>query len=372
MALTDKKRNKVVVAMSGGVDSSVAAALLVKQGFDVTGVSMKLWPNEFCGMEKPKSCCSTRDLADARFVAGQLKIPFYAIDLSEKFKKEVIDYFSKEYCSGRTPNPCIVCNEKIKFGALLKKAQELGADFIATGHYANIGYDNKNKRFTLKEGKDKVKDQSYVLFGLNQEQLSKIIFPLGDYLKNDIREISKKLKLRTSDKKESQEICFVWDNNYPEFLKKHYCVKSKPGKIVDKTGKILGEHPGFMFFTIGQRKGLNLGGNKEPMYVTSIDAKNNRLVAGTKNELKKKILFADNINWIRHDVGNRHACSLQSPIKVKAKIRYNHPKAEVTVYPEPDGSVKVVFSKKQSAITPGQAIVFYKGDEVLGGAWIRS
>jgi len=372
-----KMRHKVVIAMSGGVDSSVAAALLVKKGYNVIGVSMKLWPLDLCGKEKPKSCCSTKDLNDARFVASQLGIPFYAIDLSKEFKRDVMDYFSAEYASGRTPNPCILCNEKIKFGALFKKAKKLQADFIATGHYAKIDYDRKRKRFSLKEARDKKKDQSYALFGLNQSQLPEIIFPLGGYTKKEVRGISKKLKLKTADKKESQEICFIWDNSYPEFLKSNYGVKPKPGDIVDKSGNVLGRHPGFMFFTIGQRRGLNLGGNKEPMYVTDIDAKNNRITVGYKQDLEKNTLFADGINWIDYPgVGAGRDLPLQSPLKVKAKIRYNHKAAPAVVYPvtfrprRPE-AVKVVFDKPQSAITPGQAVVFYKGDSVLGGGWIR-
>lgn len=359
---------RVAVAMSGGVDSSVAAALLVKKGYDVVGISMKLWPAEFCGREKPKSCCSTKDLADARFVAGQLKIPFYAVNFSKEFKSDVMDYFAAEYAAGRTPNPCIACNNKIKFGTLLKKAEELRADYIATGHYAKIAYDKKSKKFILKQAKDRTKDQSYVLFGLNQKQLSRTIFPLGDYKKKEVRRLSKRLGLKTADKKESQEICFIWDNDYPEFLKKRYGIKPKAGYIVDKNGDILGEHPGFMFFTIGQRRGLGLGGNKEPMYVTDIDAKNNKITAGPREELKKDTLFAENLNWINYpNVGAGRDLPLQSPLKVKAQIRYNHKAAPAVVYP--DG--RVVFSKPQEAVTPGQAVVFYKGEKVMGGGWIR-
>ena len=347
--------------MSGGVDSSVVAALLVKAGYDVIGISMKLWPKEFCGRQKAKSCCSTKDIADARFVAGQLGIPFYAIDLSKEFKKEVMDYFCKEYTKGRTPNPCIVCNSKIKFGRLFSKAKELKADYIATGHYANIGYDRKTKRFILRQGKDKVKDQSYVLFGLTQQQLKSTLFPLGKYLKSEVREISRSLELRTAEKKESQEICFIWNNDYADFLKKQYGIKPKPGEIVTREGKILGKHPGFMFFTIGQRKGLGLGGNKRPLYVTDIDAKRNRLTVGPKEDLRKNVLLADNLNWIGRPT-----------MTVKAKIRYNHLFADATLVPlRKWNKVKVVFKEPQSAITPGQAVVFYKGDEVIGGGWIR-
>lgn len=368
----EKNKKRIAVAMSGGVDSSVAAALLCKAGYDVVGVSMKLWPKDFCGKQKSKSCCSTRDLADARFVAGQLGIPFYAFDMSKGFQKEVIDYFCKEYISGRTPNPCIVCNNKIKFDSLLEKVKELGIDYIATGHYANTGYSKKSQRFLLKRGLDKSKDQSYVLFGLRQDQLKSIIFPLGKYLKSEVRNISKKFALKVAQKPESQEICFIWDNNYPEFLKSYFGVKPLPGKIITKSGKILGNHPGIIFYTIGQRRGLGLGGSKNPLYVTGIDVKNNNLIVGSKEDLKSKILFADNINWINYpNVGANGYSPLHSPLKVKAKIRYNHPMADVVVYSESKNSVKVVFEQPQSAITPGQAVVFYKGEEVLGGGWIR-
>jgi len=366
------KKPRVVVAMSGGVDSSVAAALLVKKGFDAIGVSMKLWPSEFCGRQKPKSCCSTRDLEDARFVAGSLGIPFYAFDLSKEFKKEVMDYFCREYSLGRTPNPCIVCNNKIKFSKLFEKAKELDADYLATGHYARVSYDSKNKRYTLKQGKDKGKDQSYVLFGLRQDQLASTIFPLAGFLKSEVRQLSKKFGLKTAEKKESQEICFIWDNDYPGFLRTKYGLKPEAGKIVNKDGKVLGSHSGVINFTIGQRKGLGLGGSKKPLYVTDIDANENRIIVGGLEDLEKDTLFADDVNWINYPgVGARHAVPLQAPIKVKAKIRYNHTPAAAVVTPVTASSVKVVFDKPQSAITPGQAVVFYKGDEVLGGGWIR-
>lgn len=367
----DKARRKprVIVAMSGGVDSSAAAALLCKAGCDVVGISMKLWPKEFCGRERAKSCCSTRDLADARFVAGQLGIPFYALDFSGEFKKEVMDYFCEEYVNGRTPNPCIACNNKIKFGWLMKKARQLNADYIATGHYANVGYDRKIGRHILSQGRDKSKDQSYFLFGLTQKQLGGALFPLGKYLKSEVRVICKKMGLKVAQKQESQEICFVWDRDYPKFLKENYRIKPSPGDIVSKDGRVLGRHQGVIFFTVGQRKGLGLGGKKEPLYVLEIDVKNNRLIVGQKEELKKRVLFADGVIWARYpNTGPRHP---SRPIKIKAKIRYNHPLSGAVVHPVPGGRTRVIFDKPQSAITPGQAVVFYKGEEVFGGGWIR-
>lgn len=364
-----RRKPRVVVAMSGGVDSSVAAALLCKAGCDVVGISMKLWSKEFCGRERAKSCCSTKDLADARFVAGQLGIPFYALDFSNEFKKEVMDYFCEEYVNGRTPNPCIACNNKIKFGWLLKKARQLKADYIATGHYANVGYDRRIKRHILSQGRDKSKDQSYFLFGLTQRQLGCALFPLGKYLKSEVRDICKRLGLKVAQKQESQEICFIWDSDYPKFLKERYSISPTPGDIITKDGRVLGRHRGVIFFTIGQRKGLGLGGKKEPLYVLEIDVKNNRLIVGPKEELRKKTLLAGGISWIRYS--NTGAHCPKSPIKIKARIRYNHPLSGAVVHPAPDGKARVVFDKPQSAIAPGQAVVFYKGEEVLGGGWIR-
>lgn len=357
-------KKRVVVAMSGGVDSSVAAELLCRAGYDVIGISIKFWTKEFCAKGKPKSCCSAKDLSDARFVAGQLGIPFYAVDLSKQFKEEVMDYFCKEYSTGRTPNPCIVCNNKIKFGSLLRKAKELDADYIATGHYAKVCYNKKSRRFVLKRGKDRAKDQSYVLFGLRQGQLELTILPLGSYLKSEVRQISKKLGLKVAEKPESQEICFVWDNNYPEFLKNTYGIKPEPGRIITEDGKFLGTHPGVIFFTIGQRRGLGLGGNKGPLYVVGIDVKKNLVIVGGREELKKKVLFADGLNWMSIK-------KLEKAVAVKAKIRYNHQPAPAVIHPQGEASVKVIFDRPQSAITPGQAAVFYRGDVLLGGGWIR-
>lgn len=357
-------KKRVVVAMSGGVDSSVAAALLCRAGYDVIGISIKFWAKEFCAKGKPKSCCSTKDLSDARFVAGQLGIPFYAVDLSKQFKEEVMDYFCKEYSTGRTPNPCIVCNNKIKFGSLLRKAKELDADYIATGHYANLRYDKNTQRPVLKTAKDKSKDQSYVLFGLTQEQLKSALFPLGGYLKKEVKALAKEFGFKAWEKPESQDICFIWDEDYAGFLQKRCGIKPQPGRIVTKEGKTLGSHRGTIFFTVGQRRGLNLGGLKRPLYVTAIDAARNLVVAGTQEELAGKEFLADGLNWVS-------IAQPKQPFEAKVKIRYNHPAADAVVYPQKKGAVRVVFKQAQSAITPGQAAVFYKGDEVVGGGWIR-
>ncbi len=355
-----KTRKRVVVAMSGGVDSSVAAALLLKQGYEVIGITLKLWPKTLCGQKQPRSCCSLQDIEDARSVAQKLKIPFYVLNIEKEFEKQVIDYFCRDYASGRTPNPCIICNHKIKFGTLLKKALELGADYVATGHYAKVVFDKKVKRFVIKEGKDKTKNQSYVLFGLDQNQLSHCLLPVGSYLKKEVREMALKFQLKPHQKPDSQEICFILSNDYHKFLKDRLNGRIKPGNIIDKTGRILRAHNGVCFYTIGQRKGLGAFG--QPMYVTNINAKDNTITVGVEKDLKKKEFLVDNLNWLIKPAAN---------LKIKAKIRYNHPKSDALVKLMADNSAKVIFSKPQSSITPGQAAVFYKNDIVIGGGWIK-
>ncbi len=338
---------KVLIAMSGGVDSSVAAALLVEEGYEVIGVTMRIW----------------RSVEDAKNVAKRLRISHYTLNLEKEFEQRVIKKFCLEYSNGRTPNPCIICNQRIKFDNLLKKASAIGADFIATGHYARVGYDDEKHRYILKEAKDKSKDQSYVLFSLSQPQLARTIFPLGDYTKAKVRSLAKKLGLRVFNKGDSQEICFIDDNDYHRFLRERIGGHIKPGHIVDKEGNILGEHKGVSFFTVGQRRGLGIA-KGAPLYVIDIDKVNNRVIVGGAEDLKKDELEAFGLNWIAIE-------RLNGQLRLRAKIRYRHPKAWATISSLADSYVRVKFDRLQSAITPGQAVVFYDEDVVVGGGWIR-
>ena len=347
------RKERVVVAMSGGVDSSVATALLKKSGFDVVGVFMKLWPSF--------------DEKRAQRAAKKLGIPFYVFNFEKEFKKKVVDYFLAEYRAGRTPNPCVVCNKEIKFGLLFKKALSLDADYIATGHYARI----QETKYKLLKGKDKNKDQSYFLWKLNQKMLEKILFPVGDYTKTEVRKLAKKFKLPVLNIPESQEICFV-QTTISNFFKKY--LKTKLGKIVDKEGETIGKHLGLHFYTIGQRRGIELSGPAfarlwrasagKPFYVLDKDLKKNVLIV-TKNEkdLYKKELIAKNVNWVSGK-------EPKMPLKVKARIRYRHSEVSATIKKQKNGRIKVVFSRAQRAVTPGQSVVFYKGQELLGGGMI--
>jgi tRNA-specific 2-thiouridylase len=342
---------KVAVAMSGGVDSSVAAALLKQQGHEVIGVTMKLADNKN----------NQNAITDARKVTEKLGIPHHVVDLHDIFKRTIIADFCREYSLGRTPNPCVLCNRHIKFGILWEKAKGLGADFLTTGHYARI---EKTKRgvYLLKKGKDKHKDQSYFLCQLTQEQLERSLFPIGDLIKDRVRKIAKEMGLPVASRPESQEICFVADDDHARFLKEHYRGEIKMGPILDWQGKKLGEHKGIMFYTIGQRKGLGITAT-EPLYVTAIEPEKNAIIAGTKEQTYSSELIADNINWITESMSKK-------PIKVKTRIRYRHPEAESTVSIIDENSVQVKFAKPQMAITPGQAVVFYDGDTVIGGGRI--
>lgn len=343
--------------MSGGVDSSVAAALLKRDGFDVVGVFMKFWSEG--GSEIKNKCCSSESEKRARRVAKILKIPFYALNFEKEFKKRIVDYFLKENKKGVTPNPCVVCNKEIKFGLLLEKALELDADFIAMGHYARIKKDERGAH--LLKGRDAEKDQSYFLWKLNQKQLKHVLFPVGSCTRSEVEKLAKKFKLPFSGVKKSQEICFI-PNTVEDFLRRH--LKSKAGKIITKEGKTIGEHQGLWFYTIGQRKGIGLPGG--PYYVMDKDLKKNLLLV-TKNEkdLFKKELIAKNINWI---LGKEPKLSL----KVSAKIRYRHKSTLAKIYPHTaHATYRIRFERHQRAVTPGQSIVFYKGRELLGGGIIN-
>ncbi|MCM8790421.1 MAG: tRNA 2-thiouridine(34) synthase MnmA [Candidatus Omnitrophica bacterium] len=354
---------KIVVGMSGGVDSSLAAAILKKKGYDVIGMTFRMWPKEECGNAAGRACCSLESIARARQVAFDLGIPYYVTDLSEDFKKDVIDYFCNEYLRGRTPNPCVVCNEKIKFGRMLEKATSLGASLIATGHYARIGIEKVTGKYLLREGKDKERDQSYFLFSLSQDQLRHTLFPLGGILKKEARRLAKKMRLKTYDAISSQDVCFTGGQGYAEYIKRRTGVEIRKGDIVDGDGKVLGSHKGIPFYTIGQRRGLGIT-HAEPLYVVGLDIDRNRIIVGTKKAVMKKRLVAENVKWIAID-------GIGKPMRVMAKIRYNHKKARATVTSGGGDTVTVEFDEPQEAPTPGQAVVFYDKDVVLGGGWIR-
>lgn len=351
---------KVVVAMSGGVDSSVAAHFLVEQGYEVIGLFMRLGIDKLDAITRTKVCCSLEDANDARTVADQLGIQFHVLNFKDAFDR-IIDSFCTEYLNGRTPNPCILCNQDLKFGKLLDFARMLNADYIATGHYARV--EKSAGRYLLKKGMDSRKDQSYVLFSLTQDQLSRTLFPLGMATKDSVRQVARDLNLKTKDKPESQDICFVLDNNYHTLLYERFGDRITTGLLKDTKGNVLGRHPGAPFFTIGQRKGLGIALGT-PRYVIDINPQENTVVIGTDDELLDDELVASTINWISTD-------KLEAPRKIQAKIRYNHVPADATVYPYESDTVRVVFKEPQRAITPGQAVVFYDDDTVVGGGWIE-
>lgn len=356
-------KKTIVVAMSGGVDSSLAAALLKKEGHDIIGITFRMWPKEECISPSARACCSLEAVTRARAVAGGLGIPYYVVDFSAEFKQEVIDYFCAEYIRGMTPNPCVLCNEKIKFGKLLEKARSLGASSIATGHFADISFDNCRGRYILKEGKNSPGEQSYFLFSLSQEQLSRAIFPLSGLTKDDTRSLAKKLGILTYDTASSQDVCFTQGVDYAEYISKKTGMRMSCGDIEDVFGRIVGRHKGIPFYTIGQRRGLGIA-HKEPLYVVSIDRENNRVVVGSKKDVLRRGLIADRVNWIAVE-------GIERPVRASVKIRYNHRKADSTLTKIDDHTVRVEFDEPQEAPTPGQAAVFYDKEVVLGGGWIR-
>ena len=362
MGKRDIKR--VVVCMSGGVDSSVAAALLKERGYDVIGISMQIWDYSGYRNGEVRSCCSPDDIYHARVVADKLNIPFYVLNLEDTFEKEVIDYFVSEYMRGRTPNPCILCNQKLKFEAVLRKAMEFQAEYLATGHHARIVWDDSRERYMLLKGVDENKDQSYFLFTLKQNEMRHILFPIGDYEKTDVRRIAKNRGLKTAEKKESQEICFIQDNDYRGFISNRVEMKvCKGGDIVNRDGDILGKHNGIHMYTIGQRKGIGIPA-PHPYYVLGCDSERNTVIVGTKEDLLCNGLIAEDLNWIVFQ-------SLESKMTVTCKIRYRYTPAEATLIPHDNENVHVTFSEPQRAVTPGQAVVFYDGDVVIGGGWIK-
>jgi len=361
--VSEARKTRVIVGMSGGVDSSAAAAMLLEQGYEVVGITLKLWPQD-CLSRAEDKCCGPQAVMDARAVCAKLGIAYYVMDEAEAFQKQVIAYFAEEYKAGRTPNPCVVCNEKLKFGALLDRARQLGAERVATGHFARLEKSGDGGRTLLKKGRDARKDQSYFLFSLRQHQLERALFPLGEKTKQDTRAAARERQLKTADKEESMEICFVPDNDYGKFLFAANLVQRQRGEVVDLRGNVLGHHDGVAFFTIGQRKGLGLSSPK-PLYVIELDAARNRVVVGDDSALERDSFNVERCNWIPFD-------EPPGELEVAAKIRYNHPGTPATVRPLCGGRASVRLHEPQRAITPGQACVFYEGDLVVGGGWITA
>jgi tRNA-uridine 2-sulfurtransferase len=360
-----EKNNRVVVAMSGGVDSSLCAALLKEQGYDAIGVTMRLWVSP--GFEEEandtgRGCCSLAAVDDARRVADKMEIPFYVLNFKEPFRRQVVDYFVEEYRRGRTPNPCIACNRHMKFDLLLNKALELEAWYLATGHYARVEFDGE--RFRLKKALDHQKDQSYTLYNLTQKQLAHTLFPLGKLLKKEVREMAAAYDLAVADKPDSQEICFIPDDDYKRFMRDETDVVQIPGPIKDTRGNVLGMHRGLVNYTVGQRKGLGIAVGR-PVFVVSLDMETNTLIVGDDREAFARGLIADDLNYILID-------KLDGEMRVTAKIRYHAKEVPATLFPMEQGRVKLYFDEPERAVTPGQSVVFYHGEDVVGGGIIQA
>ncbi len=350
---------KVVVAMSGGVDSSVAAALLKEQGFEVAGMMLRLWSEP--GKEDSNRCCTPDSMAQARRVAAILNIPFYVIDAKDVFRETVVEYFLEGYARGETPNPCLICNRKIRWTFLLEHALAIGAEYMATGHYARIRRDGET--IQLLRAVDRSKDQSYVLHVLSQEQLKHALFPVGDYTKTEIRAIAEKHGLPTASRKDSQDLCFLAGEDYRSFIRRNAAEMLEPGEIVTRAGKPLGVHSGLANYTIGQRKGLGIA-SSVPLYVIAKDAARNALVVGTQEELGTLELTAHQVNWLSGEAP-------AEPFRAEVKIRYTAKEAEAWVEPIGADQVRVRFEAPQRDVTAGQAAVFYRGDVLVGGGIIR-
>ena len=354
-------KGRVIVAMSGGVDSSVAAMLLSEQGFDVIGVTMRLWTVERDDLPRlSKRCCSVEDTDDARRVCQTIGVRHYVLNFEREFQQHVVDYFCREYDRGRTPHPCLACNDKIKFDFLLRRAMFLEADYIATGHYARVRSNGAGSK--LLKGADGAKDQSYVLFTLTQQELGRLLLPVGEYPKDQVRQLAAGAGLPVADKPDSQEICFIPDGDYRKFIGER--VTPRPGTLVDATGKELGKHPGVQFFTVGQRKGLGLPGtNGKPLYVVKIDPETNQVTLGREEELYRTSFWASGVNFLS-------GAPPDAPFEATAKIRYKASESPATVIPHV-GWAEIRFHEPQRAVTPGQAVVLYSGEEVLGGGIIE-
>ncbi len=355
---------RIVVGMSGGVDSSVAAALLVEQGFDVIGITLRVWPwrEPEEATRKFGSCCSPESVGDARAVARRLGIPYYLLNSEREFERAVIEPFARAYAAGRTPVPCVACNREVKFGSLLQRARAWDAGAVATGPYARITRDDDSQRFLLWRGRDARKDQSDFLWPLTQRQLEAARFPVGHLTKDVVRDRARALGLVTADKPESQEICFIPDDDYRGFLRRRMPDAFGPGPIVDGQGTVLGRHAGLVNYTVGQRRGLGLTAGR-PLYVTALDPSRNAVVVGGEDEVEVEVILAEQPNFIS-------IAALQGRLAVEAKIRHTHEPAAATIEPTEDGLVRVRFERAQRAPAPGQSVVFYRGELVVGGGVI--
>lgn len=357
------EKKKVVVGMSGGVDSSVAAWLLKKQGYDVIGVTMQIWQDELLEQQEENGgCCGLSAVDDARRVAERLQIPYYVMNFKKEFKENVMDYFVQEYIDGRTPNPCIACNRFVKWESLLKRSLDIGAEYIATGHYARVEQ-LPNGRYALRKSATAAKDQTYALYNLTQHQLSHTLMPVGEYTKDEIREMAAEIGLVVANKPDSQEICFIPDHDYAKFIEENTDCRLEEGNFVDKYGNVLGRHKGITHYTVGQRKGLNLSMG-HPVFVTAIRPETNEVVIGENEDVFSNIVRCNKLNWMAIEglAGGE--------MRVTAKIRYSHKGAPCVIRETGEDTVECVFDEPQRAATPGQAVVFYDGDYVVGGGTI--
>ena len=358
---------KALIAMSGGVDSSVAALLCQQAGFDCMGVTLKLYDNEDAGLPREKTCCSVDDVADARSVAFRLGMPFYVFNFKEACRREVMDRFVQAYERGETPNPCVDCNRYIKFEKLMRRGEEIGYPYVATGHYARVDQDPETGRWLLKKGLDESKDQSYMLYSLTQWELSRLLLPLGELTKDQVRQLAEEHDFINARKRDSQDICFVPDGDYAAFIRRWESRREDPkdfppGEFVGTEGQVYGEHKGIIHYTVGQRKGLGLS-FPQPMYVCKIDPQNNQVVLGKQEELMAREAVAGDINLISVE-------TLDQPMRMKARVRYRQKEQPATAYQIGPDRLKVVFDEPQRAITPGQSLVLYDGDVVVGGGKI--